>query len=165
MTILKRERIFYHLFTESQYLVTNMVEKREHEVFDKAIDSNLKSTDVYNLRSAAETNGYQVLSEYKKSGAYLNVHVSDQSTGSRDRALQLLHKMKTDFPKCISSYQEDLFESWIRSMDKNLPRGNGDFQTMYDWVNKRDKVLTVTLSCSLLNRYKPKCSVRMDENI
>ena len=60
--------------------------------------------------------------------------------------------------------QEDLFESWIRSMDKNLPRGNGDFQ-MYDWVNKRDKVLTVTLSCSLLNRYKPKCSVRMDENI
>ena len=142
-----------------------MVEKREHEVFDKSINSKLKANDVYNVRKTGEANGYQVLSEYKKSGAYLNVHVSDQSTGSRDRALQLLHRMRTDFPKCISSHQEDLFESWIRSMDKGLPRGNGDFQTMYDWVVKRDKVVTVTLSCSLLDRSHPKCSVRMDENI
>ena len=142
-----------------------MLEKRGREVSDEIIDSKLSATDVYNLKKIAETKGYQVETEYKKGGAYLNVHVSDESTGNRERALELLRKMKNDFPKYISSPQEDLFGSWIGSLDKNLQRGNGDFQTMYDWVNKKDKILTVTLSCSLQDRSNPKCFVRIEENI
>ena len=109
--------------------------------------------------------GYKVMLEYKKSGGLLKIHVSDVSTGSRDKVLALLHKMKKDFPEFINSYEEDILISWVESLDKRLPRGNGDFQTIYNWVELKDKHFSICLWCSLASTLTPKCYVRVDETI
>ena len=151
---------FYSL--ESAYGYNNIVQKNELEMTDKLLNSGLTSTKVYSMRLKAIDMGYNVVSEYTKSGAYLEIHVSDVAS-SRTKALELLAKMHTDLAGFISRYQFDSVASWLVDRYQYLPRGNGEFQTLFDWLKNKERLYSMNLTCSLVDRSNPKCFVRVEE--
>jgi len=147
---------------QSEYGHDYIVQKKELELTDKLLNTGLTTTKVYNMRSNAIKMGYNVVSEYTKSGAYLEIHVSDVAS-SRTKALELLAKMHTDLTGFISRYEFDSVASWLVDRYQYLPRGNGDFQTLFDWLKNKERLYSINLTCSLADRSNLKCFVRVEE--
>ena len=112
------------------------------------------------MKSRAESLGYYVTSSYKSSGAYLNIHVSEIAA-NRNEAVKLVERMGLDFFEFISVNQELTAISWLDNQLKFLPRDQGSFQTLYDYLKDKEQRITIMLTCNLNNRSYPKCWIEV----
>jgi hypothetical protein len=127
------------------------------------LDEALTAKKIYSMRKIAQEKGYIVKSKYTSSGAYLEIQVSpSESTKAADGLKQMIN----DFPDMIDEKEIQAVSNWIKISDplRLLPRGNGDFQTLYDYVEGKQAPLKVTLSCSLENKETPKCDIEVKES-
>jgi deoxyribonuclease-1-like protein len=147
---------------ESKYTKENIDNEKDLETKDKKVDATLAGNyrKIYSMKDLANSKGYKVVSEYTSSGAYLNIHVSDVASSGTKAGL-LVDKMRKDFPEFISPYQELSALNWLASRLRNLARGHGSYQTLYDYLKTKEHPCSVTLSCSLANRSLPTCSVKV----
>lgn len=129
---------------------------------DLNLDKGLTANKIYSIKRTAEKKSYTVKNKYTSSGAYLEIEIS---TPAATNVISGLRQMIKDFPDMINEKEIQVLVNWLEISNplRLLARGNGQFQTLYDHVKMKTKSLKATLSCSLENRKKPRCDVKVTE--
>lgn len=150
----------------SQYEKDNIIDSNSIKVINRNVNTDLTSYNVYAMKKAAESLGYNIFCSYTKSGAYLVITVSKTAWSLTDVVKSLHDDFNKDFPDFVPL--EEIYAAERALYDiypiRYLPRGHGLYKTLFDYLKNDQRQYSIELECSLVDRSNPICNLQVNDS-